>query len=315
MRIKEIRTLPETSRGAFTLMELLVVIAIIAALAALSAAATLKFIGSQQESNTKSTLNKTKSQVDKAWSKVKDQAYQETIPPAYLPGIQALAGSDANATGRVRVIYVKLKLRQAFPMNFNEALNPAPLPPLPAYTTYLNSVGVTGSTGAPYESSACLLMALQRGVSGAGIDPSELTAGGATGSIGSLTYLNDAWGRPIFFTRVPTGCPVLNPNGPQPGANDPGDPLGYLNSGSWPQNCRTTFSAITLQQLAPPPTPPSNIALSYKLAPMVASGGPENWAKTNLLTFHPITFQPGIYNLSTGAFTPSSGTPVLFNNP
>jgi len=278
-------------------MELLVVIAIIAALAALSAAATLKFVASQQEANTKSTLDKVQSQLNKAWAKVKDQAYKEPIPPAYLPGIQALAGNDANATGRVRVIYVKLKLRQAFPMNFNEALNPSPLPPLPAYVTYLNGLGVTGSSGASYESSACLLMALQRGVSGAGIDPAELTAGGATGSTGNITYLTDAWSRPIYFTRVPTGCPVLNPAGPQPGTNDPGDPQGYLQMAAWGTTYGPTFSAITLQQLAPGNT-------SYKLAPMVASGGQNNWTKTGTSPgFDPITF------------TPTAGNTALFSNP
>ena len=40
---------------------------------------------------------------------------------------------DANASNRVRVIYIKLKQRQAFPMTFDEALNPSPLPPQPAH--------------------------------------------------------------------------------------------------------------------------------------------------------------------------------------
>ena len=115
------------------------VIAIIAALMALSASAVMKFMGVQQNNNTQSTLDRTQSQLGKAWSKVKDEANKRTdFPAAIEPWIRTnLAGNDANATGRMRVIYMKLKLRQAFPMNFNEAVNPSPLPPLQAYATYL----------------------------------------------------------------------------------------------------------------------------------------------------------------------------------
>ena len=245
----------KSQRGAFSLVELMVVITIMAALMALTASAVLKFVGVQQTTNTQSTLDRTQSQLARAWSKVKEQAKGEAIPPAVAGWIQAnLSGSDANTTGRVRAIYIKLKLRQAFPMNFNEALTPptlpsnnvCPLPPLPGYQTYLTgSLGITGSSAATaaIESSACLLMALQRGVSGAGINPSELTVGGAAGSfqlpLGNLPYLTDAWGRPIFFTRAPAGNLYLNPInassvanpytmswGPvtcysQPGTNDP----------------------------------------------------------------------------------------------
>jgi hypothetical protein len=200
-------------------------------------------------------------------------------------------------------------------MNFAEALNvpynnpelaswglpiavPAsPLPPLPAYTTYLASMGIKsvangGTIGGPayniqpYESSACLLMALQRGVSGAGINPEEITRGGATGMAGSLPYLTDAWNQPIYFSRFPTGSTFLNPSGAQSGANDPGDPHGYINSGSWPQALRQTFSALALQQLAPAPAS-GNIALSFKLAPMIASAGQDR-----RVSFDPVTFAP-----------------------
>jgi len=278
-------------RGGFTLVELLVVVAIIAALAALTAGAVMKFIEVQQNNNTQSTLDRTQGALGNAWSKVKNQAYHETMPPAIQAWIQAnLAGSDANAVGRTRVIYVKLRLRQAFPMSFNEALNPAPLPPLSGYVTTLTSLGITSSTvaSAPYESSACLLMALQRGVGGAGINPEDLTRGGATGNYNGLPYLTDAWNRPIFFARFPTGCPVLNPNGALPGANDPGDPQGYLQTPLWGQTYGPAFSLLTLQDLAPTNS-------SFKLAPMVASGGAFNWMKTGTTPpFDPISFTPTV---------------------
>jgi type II secretory pathway pseudopilin PulG len=296
-------------RGAFTLVEIMVVITIMVALVALTAGAVLKYVGVQQTSNTQSTLDRVQSQLGRAWSKVKDDALKAPMTePAYIPGtyppqlapqqpikqwiLQNLAGTDANALERTKVIYVKLKLRQAFPMSFSEALYPAPLPQLQGYVKYLTKMGIAGSLPgwpANFESAACLLMALQRGVSGAGIDPSQLTSGGAAGNYNGLPYLTDAWGRPIFFSRFPTGSLYLNPAGPLAGANDPGDPQGYLNSPSWPLPLRTLYSQLTLQQLAPPSVQP----LSYKLAPMVASGGPSDWTKPGPgLTFDPITFAP-----------------------
>ncbi len=324
-------------RGAFTLVELMVVITIMAALMALTASAVLKFIGVQQTSNTQSTLDRVQSQLNKAWSKAKDAANAETIPIGVKTWIQTnLTSSDANVEGRVRVIYVKLRMRQQFPMNFAEALNVAyynpslnvtvqqsPLPPLPGYVSYLANLGiqippslsVIGTTYVPqpYESSVCLLMALQRGVSGAGIDPAELTSGGAAGNapymnppppgawpvtnlqpavITNIPYLTDSWGRAIFFSRAPAGSPYLNPAFPTgwPGANDPGDPQGYLQSQGWGTTYGPLFTTLTLQVIAPPNS-------SYKLAPMVASGGPSDWTvrgtvATPASSFNPITFAP-----------------------
>jgi prepilin-type N-terminal cleavage/methylation domain-containing protein len=300
MRRRDRDYLPKRrARDAFTLIELLVVIAIIAALIALSASAVIKFLGSQQAANTQSTLDRTQAKANVAWSKVKDLAWHETIPPAVDTWIRTyLAGNDANATGRVRVIYVKLRLRQVFPMSFNEALSPptlppgnvCPLPPLPAYVTYLNKLGITGSIAGlnnedNFESSACLLMALQRGQSGAGFDTSELTAGGSTGSFtapkGSLPYLTDAWGKPLHFSRVPVGCPTLNPNGAQAGANDPNDPQGYLQTPNWGTTYGTSFTLVTGQKLAVGNT-------SYRIAPILCSSGIDKTLQiSDLYTFTP----------------------------
>jgi prepilin-type N-terminal cleavage/methylation domain-containing protein len=314
MKRNQRRGLPARRRHGFTLIELLVVVTIIAAIIALTASAVMRFLSSQQVANTRAALDRTQSPLNRAWSKVKDQAQKETIPSGVYTSIMTtLAGDDANAVGRARVIYVKLKLRQAFPMNFAEAWNlpyynpylganvPAsPLPPLPGYTTYLTSIGVTstvvGSSSyvpQPYESSACLLMALSRGVSGAGVDDSSLTAGGSAGSVAPygfpITYLNDSWGQPLLFTRAASGSLALNPSGgATTGNNDPVDPVGYLNSGSWAfgsstsspnTTCRTTFFLLTQQQ------PASATGLSFRLAPMLLSAGAD---KT--LTVNPIWF-------------------------
>jgi type II secretory pathway pseudopilin PulG len=308
-------------RGAYTLVELMIVVTIIIALMALAASAILKYVATQQSVNAQSTLDRAQSQLARAWSKVKDDANRSTMSePAYTPGtspptpagmtvgqwIQTYLASitanpsDPNLTRRTRVIYIKLRLRQAFPMNINEALNPAPLPALQGYVQYLKNLGITSGSSSPasYESSACLLMALQRGVSGAGINPEELTTGGAAGSVattsGSLPYLTDSWGRPIYFSRVPVGSAFLNtnpyPGGGQAGANDPLDPEGLLNTGGWASSSGTPtpqaklFVTLTQQQLAG-----SNS--SYNQAPMLASGGPDNWVKSGTLPFDAVTFQ------------------------
>ena len=83
-----------------------------------------------------------------------------------------IAGNDRL---RAKVIWTKLRLKQAFPNNFNEALNPAPLKPLPYYVNALGALGFTAAnTGAAnpqnFESSACLLLALQHSEDGPRIE-------------------------------------------------------------------------------------------------------------------------------------------------
>jgi prepilin-type N-terminal cleavage/methylation domain-containing protein len=272
-------------RRGFTLIELLVVIAIIAALMALTASAVIKYMLVQQINNTQTTLNKVQSVLNRQWSAAKDQALKEAIPSGIQSQIMpSLTGSDANATARMRVIYVKLRMRQMFPMNFNEAINPAPLPPIPGYVTYLNQLGINGSIGANFESSACLLMALQRAQGGGGANSLDLGGGGSTTSFPHGNYnvraLADAWGQPIYFSRVPAGYTPLNPMYPngEPGINDPGDPQGYLNAGNWPMSARNLFSHLTLQPLAAQ-------NCSFKLLPMVASGGPNKKLEVDSIHF------------------------------
>lgn len=286
-------------RRGFTLIELLVVIAIIAALMALTASAVIKYMLVQQVNNTQTTLNKVQSVLNRQWAAAKDQAWKEAIPPNVQTYIQTnLAGTDANATVRVRVIYVKLRMRQMFPMNFSEAMNPSPLPQLQSYVTYLSELGISNTIGANFESSVCLLMALQRAQGGGGANSLDLGGGGSITSFTlpngkGISGLADAWGQPIYFTRVPAGYTPLNPIYPNgsPGINDPGDPQGYLNALGWPKTANTNlFTQLTLQPLAAQ-------NCSFKLLPMVASSGPNR-----VLEVDPIHF---------------SGVPIddLFSNP
>jgi len=286
-----------SSRSAFTLIEMLVVIAIIALLLSLSAGASIKYLDIQEKVNTQFMLDRTEAVLKNQWAQHKSQVFYEKIDADTHQWIaQYLAGNDPSAENRIRVIYVKLKQRQAFPMNFNEALYPplaasgspcpcAQLQPLTSYVQYLKSRGIGISSGLSWESSACLLMALQRGVGNTGISPEDLTRGGFASvdvSYG-VPILTDSWKNPVYFSRVPSGCPVLNPNGAQNGAHDPGDPQGYLQMATWGTTYGPLFSSITQQQLAP-------ANQSFVLKPMLASQGPQRWIGMNPTTF---AVQPG----------------------
>src|SRR4051794_21925500 len=109
-------------RIGFTLVELLVVFAIIAILSALTVVAVFKVIGVQQHSNTELTVKTVSSLLDKHWAAVLNQNKNSQIPAK----VMAIAANDPR---RAQVIWNKLKLKQEFPMNLTEALNPSSLPP------------------------------------------------------------------------------------------------------------------------------------------------------------------------------------------
>jgi type II secretory pathway pseudopilin PulG len=264
----------ETGRGGFTFVELLVIILIIAILLALGASAVLRFMGSQQVDTTRTELTTIQRQLDSQWQQVTRQAQTEGIPPAVESWIRAnLAGADANADKRVRVIYIKLKQRQMFPMTFDEALNPAPLPPLQPYVSYLNAVGITKSdpSTAALEPAVCLLMALGRAPGGGGVQGEDL--GPFAGDLGlpnnlTIRGLVDSWRQPLWFCRWPTDLPDMNPNGqPRAGTrNDPADPDGLLESPAWLNTPAAAAFQSLLHKVGPAGT-------SYRLAPVIASAG------------------------------------------
>jgi prepilin-type N-terminal cleavage/methylation domain-containing protein len=186
-------------RAGFTLIELLVVLSIIAVLIALSAAATVRFLGVQQTGNTRTLLSRLDSRLKNQMSIVVDQAQKDPIPAS-------VTGATADQR---RALFVQLRLKQAFPMTFQEALNPAPLPPLPSYQAYLQSLGYTTGTAAQaHDSAACLLLALQRGPSGGGVSADDLgtsvTRDFPTPNGQTIKALVDGWGNPLVFCRAPT---------------------------------------------------------------------------------------------------------------
>jgi hypothetical protein len=254
------------------MVELLVVILIISLLVALSAGAIMRFTTVQQKNNTQVILSKLAPILKVQWNAVTEQAYKEDIPATYVSSVQAISGTDPK---RMRAVWIKMRQTQAFPMNFNEARNPSPLPCMPKYMSALSAQGITGSTGANYESAACLLLALQQGFGGGGFKPEDLgvsaTLNFAAGT-GSIPALVDGWGMPLAFVRWPKGSPDLNPTGATAGFNDPSDPEGTFAAASWYNSTTPNYaSAFTTQFGFAPP----GVGVSYKLMPIIVSAGPD----------------------------------------
>src|SRR5438067_12512118 len=133
-------------RPAFTLVELLVVIAIIGVLAALVAAAVSKVIPAQQQRNTERTIIKVNGELQAHWRAVIDDTRNEFKPTSTL-GQQLVAWTGGDQE-RAKILWMKLRLVQQFPMSYQEVL----YPPLgsgmqdPTYVKRLATVGLTTAT-------------------------------------------------------------------------------------------------------------------------------------------------------------------------
>lgn len=232
-------------RPGFTLIELLVVIAIIAVLTAMAASAYFSTVKRQQHNNTRAaiqTLEQTRSQ---HWGQVVNDASKEAIPDA----VKAWA---ADASGnRARVIWIKLRLMEAFPTSFNEILNQntafwpyqtglIPVGSRKYMGTYFTTLDHARKAGASPkagdgESAACLLLALS--VDRGGVKKLDRdTLGGAyvfDSNGDGIDELVDGWQKPLAFFRFATQHPDLPASNPQKSVKgqkfaDPLDPDGYL---------------------------------------------------------------------------------------
>ena len=287
-------------RTGFTLVELLVVLTIIVVLVSLTAVGVFRLIGVQQTANTNAELKLLQTELKKQWTEEVNQANKEAqaLPPqganvgdaaAYNIILNNMANGDPATA---QVLWVKFRLKQTFPVSVNEALNPYPMQPKPYYVTTLTPLGYQNlPSPAPEESSICLLLALQQGVKGMGVKIEDL---GVSSSLKDFTtpsgqttkVLVDGWGKPLAFCRWPTGSTFLGNNPPtgQPGFNDACDPEGRLTNQTWLSssgysNFRKYGHDVPQRQGGQP--------YSYRIYPVIASGGPDM-----VLDLDPNTFAP-----------------------
>ncbi len=282
-------------RRAFTLVELLVVIAIIGVLVSLGAWGAFATISVRQHNNTKGTIQVVHKLLQNRWAQVVAEAKKESPSPA----VYALAGgATLDPRGeRARVIWIKVRLAEAFPQSYAEvypaSVNPNSIvnlyippnrrkPHFAKYQTQLTPL----AAGLPGESSACLLLALKTlgndGVSvqdqlgyaiGATDNPNNV--GGVPGN--QINTFVDSWGNPLFFYRFPwnnSGLQSSNPaatNAASVVNADPIDTTGTLLNKYWynygpPKLRQDVFEP----QFHPVRTSAGN---AYYVVPVIASAG------------------------------------------
>jgi hypothetical protein len=241
-------------------VELLVVIAIITLLVAISAGAAMQVISYQRSSNTTTTLQTVTSALERQCKAVVDKARADTIPASVTSIANSSSSTPTNNDRRARVIWIKLRLKEFFPMNYSEALAPSQLPPqfykppspgtppvgasdlppVPTYVKVLTDSGVTTSSTDPKvwptESAVTLLLALQQGYGGNAFTQDSLPASSLGSGPGTLKGLIDGWAQPICFYRWPLGNSAIdqsNPAGASQLYRDPLDPEGLLLDPTW----------------------------------------------------------------------------------
>lgn len=112
-------------RRAFTLVEMLVVIAIIGILAALTTVGVSKIIGIQRASNTEGTIRTVYKVLNEHWATVIADAQKESGLDIPNQTMNAIFGADATGE-RNRIIWVKMRLMEAFPVSYLDIVNPYP---------------------------------------------------------------------------------------------------------------------------------------------------------------------------------------------
>jgi prepilin-type N-terminal cleavage/methylation domain-containing protein len=267
--------------SGFTLVELLVVIAIIAVLIALTSGAVIGFITFQRGANTETTLRTVDKAFQQLWQKVIADAKKETPSDTVYAAAQNADGSSNPR--RAQVMWVKLRLIEAFPASYAE-INSCPPYTWPTAATpsipsgmyknnprYFRTLNGRTSINPLTERSACLLMALQ--TNGALTADSLGTSVVDTDGDG-LKEIVDGWGNAIALYRFPTPSPTcfvgkdLKKSNPAPKVPDPLDPEGTLQDATWPMQA----SFLTLCGLNPLFASSSQ---SFYIIPVIVSAGPD----------------------------------------
>jgi type II secretory pathway pseudopilin PulG len=253
-------------RGAFTLLELIVVIGIIIILMSLTAGAIFRLRASQMEKNTNTHLVKIHSALVQQYSAAVDRIKKEDPPQVIKELTKNQDGTYDLA--RAKALHLKLRLRQEFPQNVAEVFPAIPpsvtfngmtyvYGPKPAYAAALKSPfqSAPNTFLEPFpeaSASAILMLILNQGQGG---------SAGTAESIAPTTVVNfpqqnnqppvslrvfvDEWGTPISFRRAADDDmtdvlaelnqpPYVSAAQVQSGHMDPQDPDGRLMIQTWP---------------------------------------------------------------------------------
>ncbi len=253
-------------RHGFSLVEMLVVVAIIAVLMALGAAGTFQWINTTKEANSISAVQTIHDILRSHWDKVIQDANKEPVIPSQ---IMSLASNNPR---RARIILIKMRLVEAFPITDEEIRN------CPVYVDnskyipisnrrynalYQKELG-TATPGSSVESATCLYLILQTNKGNANID---LDAFAKDTNNDGVKEIVDGWGNPVTFCRFPTESNALQNK--YSGKTDPLAPDGLL-LGSWSGS--GTFSSIC------------HTPVNQYLAPVIVSNGRDKQLGLNRTT-------------------------------
>jgi prepilin-type N-terminal cleavage/methylation domain-containing protein len=199
-------------RGGFTLLELLIVLLIIGLLVAITAAAVGRYFIVSQNMVTETTIRKVYARLMAQWASVIDSAKNEDMNAVFssstMNAITSMTGGDPSFT---RVIYIKLRLAQEFPISMAEVYSPpAGMPGKVSYQRLPNPIPTVN--GYNIESSALLLASIREARHGLATAPDDFGSSVKTVMVGTtpVDYLVDGWGTPLNFYRWPTGSTELD---------------------------------------------------------------------------------------------------------
>jgi prepilin-type N-terminal cleavage/methylation domain-containing protein len=289
-------------RKGFTLIELLVVIAIIAVLATLVIGATMRFITSQKETNTRIILQNLDKALQKQWAKVIADAKAEPTANFDYSGspVMSMAGQDR---ARARIIWIKMRLMEAFPMTyaeidtvnnplyFNNYIPAGVRHYIAGYKKKLAGFTPVTVNNIDTQSAACLLLALSVNKA---LDPDSIASNLGQEILPNGTpqnqYIIDGWGNPVLFFRFPTpdlttwtSLGGMDPQSNNPAKStalgsgvgaDPADPEGKLQNPNW----NNGGAGVSLFESICHPVHTAAGPFAWYITPVIASAGSDRQA-------------------------------------